>query len=77
MTARFVRYSDRRGGDRFLNEQHRLLTYIAEKWGMSVEELISYWEKKEPEYGDKLRRLVREHEEALKDQGQGLDKTSL
>ena len=60
-----------------MNEQHRLLTYIAEKWGMSVEELISYWEKKEPEYGDKLRRLVREHEEALKDQGQGLDKTSL
>ena len=58
-------------------EQNRLLTYIAEKWVMSVEELISYWEKREPEYGAKMRRLVREHEEALKDQGQGLDKTSL
>ena len=77
MPGRKTRIPSRRRGDRFLNEQHRLLTYIAEKWGMSVEELISYWEKKEPEYGAKLRRLVREHEEALKDQGQGLDKTSL
>ena len=39
------------------------LSEIAEKWGMSVEELISYWEKKEPEYGAKLQRLVRVHED--------------
>ena len=63
MPGRKTRITSRRGGDRFLNEQHRLLTYIAEKWGMSVEELISYWEKKEPEYGAKLRRLVRVHED--------------
>lgn len=49
------------------------LSEIAEKWGMSVEELISYWEKKEPEYGAKMRRLVREHED--QESGSGGEKS--
>lgn len=56
-----------------MNKQYRSLTYIAEKRGMSVEELISYWEKKEPEYGAKLRRLVREHED--QESGSGGEKS--